>query len=55
MDYISNGNEAVKVEVSEIGANNNVVTSYGKQIATAVNAKKKKTSDEKKSVRDRLK
>lgn len=55
MDYISNGNETVKVEVSEVGANHNVVMRYGKQMATAVNAKKKKASDEKKSVRDRLK
>lgn len=55
MDYISNGKETVKVEVLEVGANNNVVMSYGKQMATAVNANKKKTSDEKKSVRDRLK
>lgn len=54
MDYISNGNEAVRVEVSEASENNNAFMSYGKQMS-AVNGKQKMASDEKKSVRDRLK
>lgn len=55
MDYISNENVAVNVEVTEVSERNNVAVGYGKQMPTAVNTKQKKTSDEKKSVRDRLK
>ena len=55
MDYISKENEAVRVEVSVASENNNAVMSYGKQMVVSVNAEQKKASDEKKSVRDRLK
>lgn len=55
MDYISNGNVAVNVEVSEACEKNNAVMNYGKEMVSAVNAKQKKASEGKKSVRDRLK
>ncbi len=55
MDYISNGNVAVNVEVSSVSEKNDAVVSYGKQMERAAKAKQKKTSEGKKSVRDRLK
>lgn len=52
MDYISNGNEAVTVEVSEKSEKDVVAVGYGKQMASVA---KPKAFEGKKSVRDRLK
>lgn len=54
MDYISNVDDAVRIEKSEVCEGKDALTAYGKKVRNATDDKKA-VSEGKQSIRDRLK
>lgn len=54
MDYISNVDDAVKIEKAEVCEGKDALTAYGKKIGKST-VDKKTVSEGKQSIRDRLK